>query len=863
MAAVVEEIVTWIQERPRWQQQALHLLLDHDSLTDDELGELAELCVTESRPSSEQQQTDHPALLPNLESLEADVALSGISEVENVNALHPSAELAIPSHGLCVVYGDNGSGKSGFARILKQSCRSRASDPILPNVYDPGGPTPSATVHFVVDGEERSFRLGAEEVLPRELDAISVFDGDCEAVYVDENHEVAYRPRGLHLLDELWEVCAAVKERIQRRSENLEERLPDLSELHGEHAVGQLVEGLSVDTERHDVAQLARLGDADHARIIELEQEIAQFRARSPASQAGELRRKASRLEQVTNVLEGQRNAVDNTAVEQLQSLAGEATAARSAANGLAQSTFAEAFLGGVGGESWRRMWDAARQYSVEDAYPDSEFPEVEAGARCVLCQQELSAEAAERLRAFEAFVRDDLETAAQAAEASHQEAIQRLEAAEAGPPDFESVVAELREGPEGLASQLESTATRLAARHSQVMTGIRTGDWAQLDDLQDDALPQLQGYIATLRSRATELENADAATELSARQAELDELVARRRLGERLADVTAVLDGLAELAVLGAAIRSTDTRALSTKSSELTSRYVTEPLVEQFLRELQELGVQGVEVSLDTSARGGVPRHRIRLIDADRSVKTSEILSEGEQRAMGLAAFLSEISVSPSASGIVADDPVSSLDHRYRGRVARRLVSAAQERQVLIFTHDLVFLLELNRLADESEIDVANRQVRRVGSRTGIQHERNIWPGSSIRDRLAGLNERVQEAEPIQASGDEAAYSEHVAATIGYLREAWERAVEEVVLNQAVMRFKHDIETRRLRVLHLLDVGDYEAIDRGMSWCSTWLPGHDQAAAANAPMPDLQEVRAQVSELRELVSSLRERGFH
>ena len=862
MAEVVEEIISWIQDRPKWQQRALHLLLDHDSLTDEQLAELAELCITESRPSSAKQRTEVSDPLPSFESFEADVALSGISDVENVNALAPSAGLDFPSQGLCVVYGDNGSGKSGFARILKQACRARATDPILPNVYDPDGPSPSAIVHYIIDGEEYSFRLGSEEVIPHELNAISVFDGDCQAVYVDEDHEVAYRPRGLHLLDELWEVCVDVKERIQRRSESLKERLPDLSELHGGHAVGQLLEGLSADTSRHDVEKLARLDDADHARISELEQGIARFRARSPASQSAELRRKASRLEQVINVLEGKRNAIDDAAVERLKNLASEAASARSAANDLAQGTFAEALLGGVGSESWRRMWEAARQYSVEDAYPDSQFPEVEAGAHCVLCQQELSSEAAERLRAFEAFVRSDLETAAQAAEASHREAIQELEAAEAGAPDFESVIAELREDDEGLASQLDRTATRLSERHMEVMTGVQTGDWTQLADLQDDALPQLQDYIAALRSRATELETADVATELSARQAELDGLLARRRLGERLTDVTVMLEDLAELAVLAAAIRSTDTRALSTKNSELTNRYVTEPLVQQFLQELQDLGIHGVEVSLDTTARGGVPRHRIRLANADRSIKTSQILSEGEQRAMGLAAFLSEVSASSKASGIVADDPVSSLDHRYRGRVARRLVSAAQERQVLVLTHDLVFLLELNRLADDSEIDIKNRQVRRVGSRTGIQHERNVWPGSSIKDRIAGLNERIQEGQAIQASGDEDAYSEHVAATIGYLREAWERAVEEVVLNQAVMRFKHEIETRRLRVLHLLGAEDYEAIERGMTWCSSWLPGHDQAAAVNAPMPDLEEVRDQVSELQTLVSSLRERGF-
>jgi len=49
--------------------------------------------------------------------------------------------------------------------------------------------------------------------------------------------------------------------------------------------------------------------------------------------------------------------------------------------------------------------------------------------------------------------------------------------------------------------------------------------------------------------------------------------------------------------------------------------------------------------------------------------------VSEGEFRAVALAAFFAELSQSQNKSAIVVDDPVSSLDHLHRERAAQRLV--------------------------------------------------------------------------------------------------------------------------------------------------------------------------------------------
>src|SRR5215470_3919748 len=96
--------------------------------------------------------------------------------LQAINALPPSAALTF-SRGLTVVYGCNGAGKSGFARILSNVCFSRARHQILPNVYKPGAEgVPNANI-TVICGNQVETRLAlAEAREDADLKRIAVFD---------------------------------------------------------------------------------------------------------------------------------------------------------------------------------------------------------------------------------------------------------------------------------------------------------------------------------------------------------------------------------------------------------------------------------------------------------------------------------------------------------------------------------------------------------------------------------------------------------------------------------------------------------------------------------------------------------------
>ena len=72
---------------------------------------------------------------PKLGAEEDSVSLVSIARPEHVNALASEQPLSFEPNGLTIIYGDNGSGKSGYARLLKRIARARHQEEILSDVF--------------------------------------------------------------------------------------------------------------------------------------------------------------------------------------------------------------------------------------------------------------------------------------------------------------------------------------------------------------------------------------------------------------------------------------------------------------------------------------------------------------------------------------------------------------------------------------------------------------------------------------------------------------------------------------------------------------------------------------------------------
>lgn len=266
---------------------------------------------------------------------------------------------------------------------------------------------------------------------------------------------------------------------------------------------------------------------------------------------------------------------------------------------------------------------------------------------------------------------------------------------------------------------------------------------------------------------------------------------------------------------------------------------------------------MNGIQLQLDLAGQRGRQMQKLKLVSANRSlkVKTSGILSEGEQRAIALASFLAEVGLAPGSSAIVFDDPVTSLDHRWRERIARRLAIEAKRRQVIVFTHDLAFANELMECAKREGHKAAVRHVFAAGAVKGKCNDKLPFEAQKVAPRINSLKDIYQRAKKaLEVDGDHEKYSELVSVGYRRLRDSWEMLVEDHLFAGTVKRFRRPIQTLKLRGVRVED-SDAKAIYEGMTRVSTFV--HEGGDEAPPALPEPHEFLADIVALESAMNSV------
>lgn len=203
-------------------------------------------------------------------------------------------------------------------------------------------------------------------------------------------------------------------------------------------------------------------------------------------------------------------------------------------------------------------------------------------------------------------------------------------------------------------------------------------------------------------------------------------------------------------------------------------------------------------------------------------------------------------------------DDPVCSLDHRRRERVAKRLADEAEKRQVIILTHDIYFLNLLTEAAGRAGRPVVTQSLVRQAQGFGVASPNLPFEGLSSSKRVGFIKTIHVEAVKAQKLGEEEAHHELTVKAYYYLRLAWERAVEEVLLRNVVLRFRKGVETQRLSGVTVTDA-DYARVEAGMAKCSNY--AHDKAQFGGVAVPDPDELMSDLVEFEAFIKEVNERS--
>ena len=860
---VLDEILEWSQGRPAWQRDALRRLVLNGELSDDDIHALTEICKS-AHGLAEQQETAPltKAHVPDQKVGAGGVSLVSIFHHRGVNALAEGQTLRFGPN-LTVVYGDNAAGKTGYIRILKSACRARGQEQILGNVVSGTAPlSPVVSIKYEVgtSPEQREWSgNGEDECVSR----VSVFDTQCAAVYLTEKTDVAFRPFGLDLFDKLVRACKAVRAKLEKeqRAQASNALAAVLARIPDGTSAARLVANISSLTRPETVQELARLSLEEEKQHVLLEKSLLDFQAGEPEKLIRQLALRASRVRALARHLKEVEVALSTQAVASVFEAQSDCRRKTEEARRLREATFPASMLAETGSEPWTALWEAARWFSQKLAYPGKAFPVVDNGARCVLCQQDLDHAAGHRLRQFEAFVASTTETELRGLRDTFAQLQKTLIDLRTTTEAVDETLKEIHIEHEAAADAITAALAGNERRRNAVVLALTDDKDLPSDcpalmsvSYEADALAdQIEARINNLRASTTDDTRKRIATD--AREFRSRKLLATHQ--------QAVLDDIErrkKYAAYGICIDETKTNAITQKSTSVTKRAVTEKLKQSFNCELINLAFRHVEVELrEVGGAGGVLYHKLVLTRAP-GVELPRVVSEGEQRCLSIAAFFAELSTADDPSAIVFDDPVSSLDYRWREGVAQRLVQEAKDRQVIVFTHDVVFLLLLKQFAHDLVIEQFDQHVQNVSKGAGVCVEELPWVAMPVKKKIGHLKNQWQAADKLYRDGHQAAYEKEAQYLYGLLREAWERSLEEVLLGGVVERFRPSVQTQQISRIADISEDDCRVLDTAMTKCSKWLPGHDQAAAARAPVPEPAELKADIEALESWVFAIRKR---
>ncbi len=821
----------WFGERPHWLQEVGQRIFDGQTFTTDEIAKLA---IQESLGKYKGTGFILPKGLFGA-GKECSLRLSSIGDIEGINALSPRSPLSLGGNNLTVIYGLNGSGKSGYVRLLKHLCGARQPGELHPNVFSATAVAQKCQISYEKDGAAISHEWLPAAGPVSDLCGVDIFDTQCGRIYASSENEVTYEPPVLSFLSDLIAISEDISTRLAQMLAELPSSKPKLPQLYANTNSGKWFNGISSSTLSKQITQNCIWTETNETEINTLQTRLAE---KSPADKAKKLRAQKKYLDDLIKKLEGSIEALSPESAQTLLKLKQEVTQKTSAAETAAKQVFQNAPLDGIGSEVWKQLWEKARQYSEQEAYKEITYPNTGEGARCTLCQQPLSAEAGDRLKTFENYVTGALETEATEAKNAYQKAIEAL-------PDFPTE-ASLREKLSAcgwddidVTGSLIAIFTTLNTRQNELLKA------EQMDGLS--ALPESAQWLELARVRAAGYETSALQFDLDAQgdnrnelQASYLELQAQKWTSQQQGTIVAERDRHLQINQLGEAKKLTNTNALSRKKGELAEVLITEAFVQSFNDELKRLGAGGLRVELvKTKVSKGRVLHKLRLCGA-KGCGLEDVLSEGEFRIIALAAFFADVADKAGTTPFVFDDPISSLDQDYEEAVVKRLVQLAQTRQVIVFTHRLSLLGLIQDYGKKADNEPNLICVRQESWGAGEPGDTPLFAKKPEKALNSLINNRLPIATKMLEKLGKENYDMIAKGLCSEFRILLERMIESELLADVVQRYRRAVNTLgKLNKLARITEEDCKLFDDMMTKYSKYEHSQPGEAPVQIPLPD------------------------
>ncbi|GMN11360.1 AAA family ATPase [Croceitalea sp. MTPC9] len=760
------------------------------------------------------------------------VVLNKVHKVKGVNLLDEDQEMEF-SRGITVVYGNNGVGKTGYSRVLKSLGHSfDSSREILSNVNE-AQQGQSCVIDYEIEDTPNSHHWNGVHTT-EDLSAISVFNSDCVNISLGNNRELLVAPQGFYMFRLVKDELAKLEELRQRQVKLYPTTLPWKEQLHTGTPQHKFVDELSVDSDLKALDALANFTPEDLKTLQQKEEEAKGMNKGFLLTTRGNLNLHIMDLGRIIAAIkqnQGKLSPTDWSNLlqynEQLQGLNARTQVTLSA---IAEQNGVEKF-NTPEFSNFLKSADAYIKVLNKQDYPKNPDD------TCVYCKQSLSdATAQDLVQSYQELMNDTTQSEINRITILKNGVVQRTRLV-----DTQLILHHPVYGVDEAGALIQPKAllelnSKMKTLKSHVIQDTLT------KDVKFDV--QFEKYITILEKKKKELEGERDGVSRQLDnllaiekgiQASIAELKDRQLLSQKKQAVIDCQANLRAQAALETNANKFNSASLSAKTTSARQELIAQDFNTKFDEELKKFRKShlGVKISFYTSKGSS------RLSQNISTFNINQVLSEGEQKAIALAEFLTEMQLDETVAPVVFDDPVNSLDHHIIDDVARRLVELANERQVVVFTHSILLyhsLMDLQKLTIGSNVDFKFYNVHRNLDKAGI-----LTDGFEINS----LSAEIKKINMLLNNGQQGRLESDVAEEgYGYLRAALELFVTDVVFQKMVKRYRKHIMTTTLpRVSGQLIDKHKATIEDLFARSSKFINAHSAAQIIHSP-PTLDDLR-------------------
>ena len=796
--SVYAEIIEWSKSRPAFIQDAIRRLFLKQKLSDDDYAKIKQILIDSVNGKTQCFKSASANDIPqNNGNKIVCTRLLSIENPNNISSLYEEAKIDFSETGLSIVFGENGTGKSSYSRILKKFCWSRQKTTDLkPNIYS-DKTEQSVKIRYKYDDTEKEFVWKKNETDPN-LNSIFVYDGESALKYITEETEIDFKPVGIEILEKISALCQRLDEDFSKEIQDLSCAKPFDGSIDVTTDIGKWYSTDEIYTEKA-IREKINFSDGDSKRKNEL---AGLLNIDLLKTTNKTLEQKRIRYVNLLNELNKYELIYSDNYIQGLNQVRNDYLAKKSAYELVQQQIEGSDPLPGVGSATWKELWESAKKYALMEVHPDdTTFPKRNGEKICVFCQQPLSIEAEKRLERFNSFISDD--TSAKLTAATQLLTSEKNNAAR--PFVYaQETLNELKTDNPDLMQNVVSFIEAFKKYKEEVVAylediSVPNKSLKNFSILRTTALNDFKNYINSISSVITK--NTQAIEQQSSLQAEYNNCCEKEKLFSNIDAIVSYYYAQEKIKSL----RAYKNMASSPKAAitkEIAFLLENESLVafntafDNFIRIFSPDISNKIEIKKGRAAVGKV--YQRSYLKNHNKERLTEILSEGEQKVVVLANFLAECSLDNDDCTIVFDDPVTSLDYKYRDKIASILVDLSKKRQVIVLTHDFYFtrlLIDTYKKSLRKE-DYKLISLNLDGNITGIPSDELPYLMKNINERISSIHSGQKTIRQIAITDIER--KNYILETQRKrMRALIEKTIEEVFAGKSIQRFSKNIQCK------------------------------------------------------------------